>query len=229
VARAEAGAATGAEYSSAAPLVERAHTIAELEAGFIALPTAAISQGQQGGNVPILGQVGRGDATPMTGIHLMYRGGRDWEIGAGALFGPKPSADDKYGVGAIQRTHSRSYFTVGAEGRYVPLHFRSIEVWVGLTAGGVIVADRFTTATEAVPQILGSPTVTVRTEGFALGVETGLNWLFAERWVAGFAVRADRWILPSSPQCTPIRDCATLTGSVAAFEVGLQIGYRIPL
>ena len=35
--------------------------------------------------------------------------------------------------------------------------------------------------------------------------------------------------LPQEPQCSPIGDCATLTGAVQAIEFGLKIGYRLPL
>ncbi len=213
-------------------LIDRPHTIAELEVGFIALPTAPISNNQKGGKVPFLGTISKGDATLQTGVHILYRGGRQWAIGGGAMFAPSPTSDaNAGGLGPTPRTHSRSYLYLGMEARYMPpLNLKWLEAWVGLTGGGVVVADRFTSnAGESVPPILGTKQVTVRTEGFGIGVEGGVSWMFAERWVAGAAFRADRWILPDSPQCTPIGDCATLTGSVTAFEAGLTIGYRIPL
>src|SRR5512140_2400677 len=197
-------------------LLDRPHTIAERELGFIALPNAPISNNQKGGKVPFLGTISKGDATLQTGLHLLYRGAPDWAFGAGALFAPFPTSDSNAGgLGPLPRTHARSYLTLGAEGRYVPLHLKWLEGWVGLTMGGVVIADRFTTDVgDAVPPILGTKQVTVRTEGFAVGVQAGLSWMFAERWVAGAAFRADRWVLPDSPQCTPIGDCATVTGSV---------------
>ena len=73
------------------------------------------------------------------------------------------------------------------------------------------------------------------TEGFAVGLEAGLNYLVNDSFVIGLALRADRWILPSEKpfsqetSCDPIGDCPTLTGNVAAFELGLTFGYRIPL
>ena len=214
--------------SDVGELIARPHTIAELEMGIIALPTAPIGNGQRGLATP-LGL--KGDATLLTGIHLLYRGGREWAIGAGVLLGPSPTNDDQYGgLGALRRTHSRSYMFIGTEGRDVPLHLKWIEGWVGLSAGGIIIADRFVTKSgEDVAAILGTKQVTIGTEGFSLGVQAGADWLFTERWVVGFALRANRWLLPQSPQCTPIGDCATLTGTVESFEMGLRIGYRIPL
>jgi hypothetical protein len=68
-----------------------------------------------------------------------------------------------------------------------------------------------------------------------VGLEAGLNYLVNDSFVIGLALRADRWILPTAKpfsqetSCDPIGDCPTLTGSVAAFELGLTFGYRIPL
>jgi hypothetical protein len=214
-----------------ARIIDRAHTVAELEAGFIALPNAPISPGQRGGDVAFVGKIGRGDATLQTGIHVLYRWNRSYAIGAGALFAPSPTSDEQYGgLSSLSRTHSRSYLFLGMEGRYMPVHYKNIEAWVGLSSGGVIVADRFTTETpDDVPSILGTPDVTVRTEGFALGVQAGGNYYLSESWIAGANLRGYHWLLPEHPACSPIGDCATLSGSVQVFEVGLTIGYRLPL
>jgi hypothetical protein len=220
-------------------IIDRAHTVAELEAGIIALPSAPISPSNQGGSTPF-GTVGNGDATLQTGIHLLYRANRDWAIGAGAMFAPRPTADPNYGgASGLSRTHARSYLFLGGEARYYPLTSRWIEVWVGLTGGVIIIADRFTTNQGTdVPPILGTRQVTVSTEGFAVGIQAGLDYLITDQLVVGLALRADRWILPTptdnqflsqASSCDAIRDCATLTGSVAALEAGLKIGYRIPL
>ena len=213
-----------------ARLIDRPHTIAELEAGIIALPQAPISPGQRGGDTP-LGTIGKGDATLLTGIHVLYRWRREFAIGAVTLFAPSPTSDKEYGgLRSLPRTHSRSYLSLGTEARYYPLQYKYLEAWVGLTAGAVIVADRFTTeAGDQVPTILGSREVTIRTEGFAVGVQGGATYFLSENWIAGATLRAQRWLLPESPQCSSIGDCATITGSVEAFELGLTIGYRLPL
>src|SRR5262252_2253140 len=129
-----AGGARALEEPHEPSLIDRPHTIAELEAGAIAIPTAPISKATRGGDTPFLkGVFGKGDATIQTGIHLLYRGGRDWALGAGALFAPSPTSDSNAGgLGILPRTHSRSYLWIGTEGRYVPLHLRTVEGWVGL-------------------------------------------------------------------------------------------------
>ncbi len=217
-------------------LLDRSHTVAEVEAGIIALPTAPISQANRGGST-LLGPVGNGDATVQTGLHLLYRADRDWAIGAGATFAPRPTSDPNYlGSSPIPRTHSRSYLSLGGEGRYFPFRSRWIEAWVGLTAGAIIVADRFTTNdVPPVPSLLGTNTVTVSTEGFALGGQAGVDYLITDSLVVGLVLRGDWWLLPTEKAfsqesaCDAIGDCPTLTGSVAAFELGVSLGYRIPL
>jgi hypothetical protein len=214
-------------------LLDREHTVAEVEVGAIALPTAPISPSQRSKD-PVFGT---GDFTFNVGMHLLFRGGKSWAIGAGASFAPSPTSDDEYGgLRGLKRSHARSYLFLGVEGRYIPLHERigflksTIEGWVGLRSGMIVIADRFVTEEgDRVPTILGTREVTIRTEGFSLGIQGGFTWLFSEHWLAGFTLRADRWILPTAPLCSPIGDCATLTGTVVALEAGLSLGYRIPL
>src|SRR5580704_15421113 len=98
------------------PLVDRPHTMAELEVGIIALPSAPISAANRGGSTP-LGTVGNGDATIQTGVHLLYRATPEWAIGVGTIFAPRPTTDPNYLGGGVPRTHSRSYLFLGGEGR----------------------------------------------------------------------------------------------------------------
>ncbi len=210
--------------------LERPHTIAEFEAGVIALPTAPISPGRIGGDTPLLKNIVRGDATLQTGLHVLYRWSRDYAIGAGALFAPSPTSDSDYdNRGGLRRAHSRSYLFFGIEGRYSPLVNERFEVWLGLSSGAVIVADRFSTDGEDIPGILGKRELTIRTEGLAVGAQLGANYNISERVFVGSTFRGYHWILPGDPRCSPIGDCATLSGAVHAFELGLKFGYRVPL
>ncbi|MDB4941729.1 MAG: hypothetical protein JWP97_1263 [Labilithrix sp.] len=220
----------GVTDQARARIIDRPHTIAEVEAGIIALPNAPISAGQSGGATPF-GTIGRGDATLEVGVHVLYRPNRSFAIGANVQFAPLPTADTEYGgLVNLSRTHSRSYFTFGGEARYIPIHYKFLEAWGGVTLGGVVVADRFATnAGDDVAPIIGSKEVTVRTEGFAMGVQVGGTYYLSENWIAGASFRASRWVLPEAQRCSSIGDCATLSGAVVALELGLTIGYRLPL
>jgi len=231
-----AGRTAAADPVEATSVMGRPHTIAIAEAGIIVLPTAPISASNRGGSTP-LGPVGNGDATIETGIHLLYRTNRSWAFGASAIFAPNPTSDHNAGgASQLERTHSRSYLFMGAEGRYFPFHLRWLEAWVGAAAGGIVISDRFeTNIPVTVPSFLGTNTVTVSTEGFAIGVQAGVQYLITDQWVVGVALRADRWFLPAEKpfsqetSCDPLGDCPTLTGDVAAFDFGITVGYQIPL
>lgn len=212
------------------PIEERPHTIAEADLGVIALPNAPISASRRGGDVPFV-RIGRGDATLLIGLKALARVGREFELGAGLRFGPSPTSDDEYGgATGLVRTHSRSYMSISTEARYLPFRFGAVEGWVGALVGITIIADRYTTQSgTAVPTILGERTVTVRSEGLSFGVQGGVLWNLSDRWVAGFAARGSAWMMPSTPTCTPIGDCATLSGPILALEGGLTLGYRVPL
>jgi hypothetical protein len=214
-----------------ARIIDRPHTVAELEAGIVALPTAPISASQRGGDTPFLGSVGRGDATLNLGIHVLYRWTPSIAIGATGTFAPAPTSDEQYGgVQGLARTHSRSYMFLGVEGRYIPIHYKFAEAWIGPSLGAVIVADRFITeAATPVPAILGQPEVTLRSEGFAIGGQVGGSYYLSENWIAGAVLRGYDWVLPSRARCSSIGDCSTLQGHVLALELGLTIGYRLPL
>jgi hypothetical protein len=234
--RAPSSTPPGDESREHSSLLDHPHTVAELEGGILVLPSAPISQSNRGGATPF-GNVGNGDATIETGAHLLYRASREWAFGAGAIFAPRPTSDPNYGgAGKLQRTHSRSYLFLGGEARYFPIRSRWFEAWFGLTAGGLIIADRFATeAGPAVPSILGTKEVTISTEGFSFGLQIGGDYLITDNWVVGLALRADRWLLPTQKpfsqetSCDAFGDCPTLTGSVGEFEVGVTVGYRIPL
>jgi hypothetical protein len=120
---------------------------------------------------------------------------------------------------------------VEAQGRYYALHGQTFELWLGVTAGGVIVSDRYAieggeTSTAA---IIGPRASTIRTEGGAFGALMGANWSFAPNWALGVSLRYMRWFLPSQPATTVFLDRATLTDQQDAFNFGISCSYRIAL
>lgn len=219
-------------------VISRPHTVAEIEIGAIVLPEAPVSSAHRGGNLPIGLHIGEGDATIQLGMHLLYRGGAKWAIGASALFAPSPTSDSGYGIGGssgLDRSHSRDYFFVGGEARYIPLHYRLFEGWLGAQAGAVVIADRFTTNNSgaytavALSDTGGYPVVNERTEGFSMGLQAGISYSFSDSFVVGFVLRSNVWLLPKTPSCDAIGDCATLNTTTAVFEGAFLFGYRLPL
>jgi len=212
-------------------IIDRPHTLIELEGGIIALPNAPISSTQRGGDVALLGGIGRGDATINLGVHVLYRFHRSWIIGAGGQFAPSPTSDSQYGgLTALPRTHSRSYFSLGIETRWIPIHYKYLEAWIGASGGATIIADRYITNTgDDVPSILGTKEVTIRTEGIAIGAQMGITYYLTESFLLGANLRGSEWVLPDSRRCSSIGDCATLSGSVQSFSFGITVGYRLPL
>jgi hypothetical protein len=209
-------------------LIERPHGIAVVHGGVLALPNAPISSSTSGGDVPVLGPIGSGDATITIGGTVLFRGGPSWSIGAGFMFAPKPTSDDQYGgLSGLKRTHARSYLCVGGEARYIPLRTRWIEGWVGMNGGVVIVADRFYTDVPITIPVLGGKGVTLSSEGVALGLQLGVDWLITDKLVAGLGLRGQHWILPTDTRCSALGDCTTLQGNTVAFEGTLSFGYRI--
>jgi hypothetical protein len=223
---------TGDDAEAWQKFIQRKHALAILEGGIIFLPNAPISQShpvQQ--DVPFLPAVTQGDATIQLGIHILYRPFRDWAFGANFFFDPRPTSDSYYGgLSGLPRTHSRAYFFVGGEMRWIPLHARAIEGWLGAQTGVVIVADRFSTnAGVPKPAIFGDTEVSLATEGFYLGAQLGVDWFISDRIVAGLVTRYNHWVLPEQPKCTPILDCTTLTGNVDSLDFGFTLAYRLSL
>lgn len=212
-------------------IIDRPHTLVELEGGIITLPNAPISSTQRGGDLALVGGLGRGDATINLGLHILYRFARNWAIGAGGTFAPSPTADSQYGgLSALPRTHARSYFFLGVEARWIPIHYKYFEAWVGVSTGATIIADRYSTNTGTdVPSILGTKEVTIRTEGFAIGGQIGGTYYLSENFMLGANIRAYEWILPDTRRCSSIGDCATLSGAVSSIQFGVTLGYRLPL
>ncbi len=209
--------------------IARKHTLALLEGGIIVLPNAAVSSSTHGGDVPFV-PVGNGDATIQLGIHILYRPFRDWAFGANFLFDPKPTSSTCDTESGLSRTCTRAYFFIGGEGRYIPLHWRSFEGFIGAQTGVVIVADRFTTnAGIAKPAIFGDREYSLSTEGFFIGAQLGVDWYISDRIVVGLLSRYNHWVLPEQPKCSPILDCTTLTGGVDSIDFGFTLGYRISL
>jgi hypothetical protein len=203
---------------------DRPYTVAQLGVGLLTLPAA---------DVCIRGRAcTKGDNSIELDFWQLYRANRYFAIGAGATVAIVPVTDNPPSPDPrIDRTHSRSYFLVEAQGRYYAVRAETFEAWIGITAGGVIVSDRYAIDRDekTTAAIIGPRASTVRTEGGAVGGLLGANWSFAPNWALGFNARYMQWFLPDNPAKTIFLDTATLTGEQRAFNFGISCSYRIAL
>jgi hypothetical protein len=220
-ARADETAST--RSAAAARATERPHTMAELGIGLLTLP---------GAEVCVKTGCTSGDASIEVDLWQMYHATPAFAVGAGATFALRPTTDNFRGeAGGFDRTHTRSYFLVEAQGRYYALNLDWAEAWIGATVGGVILSDRYTMGDDKATGIalLGPRSSTVRTEGLTLGSLLGANWMFSPNWSVGFTLRYMRWFLPHNPATTVFGDRATLADQQNVFNFGLSVAYQIAL
>jgi hypothetical protein len=207
----------------------RAHTLAQLGLGLITLPAADVCLTPE--------QCTKGDTSLEVSFWQMYRANRYFAIGAGTSLALNPTVDNPPSDTAIKRNHTRGYFSVEAQGRYYALRMDLIELWLGITAGGVIISDRYAvaeddhaiTSSASQPAIIGPRSTTVRTEGLTVGGVMGAQWTIAPNWAIGAAFRYARWFVPDTPAKSAFLDSATLTGQQSVLYLGLLCSYRIVL
>jgi hypothetical protein len=203
--------------------IDRPFTVAQLGVGLLTLPAA---------DVCLLGQAcTKGDNSIQVDFWQLYRANRYFAIGAGASVAIKPVTDNPPRTGGIDRTHTRSYFLVEGQARYYALRAETFEAWLGVTAGVVIVTDRYSIEGGETPRaaIIGPRASTIRTEGAATGALLGAEWSFAPNWAVGFTARYMQWFLPVNAATTVFLDRATLTGQQSALNFGISCSYRIAL
>lgn len=204
----------------------RPHTQAEAGLGILTLPAKDIC-------LTAPQTCTDGDIKPQAHVWMLYRPNRHWAVGAGVTYAPSASSDTPQRTPAnLDREHKREYFMGDVTGRYYALSLNWLEGWVGVTAGAVVITDRYQTdypyEDESAP-ILGPDGIYLRTEGLSAGFTAGLGWAFAVNWSAGASFRSAWWFLPGEQSCAPTGDCATLSGHVAMFTIGASVAYRISL
>lgn len=208
---------------------ERVRGTAEFGVGMLTLP---------GARVCVAGEettsCSRGDTSLMLEAWQLVRPRHVFAAGAGITLGVIPTKDDvPTSAGHIEREHRRGYFTGEVIARYYPLLRRTLEGWVGLTAGLVVVGDTFTSSSASVQEtdkaFVGPRGVTLRTEGYTMGLAVGGTYNFATDWYFGANFRLGSWFLPQQPERGALGDEASLTGRTGVFVTGLNVAYRVAL
>lgn len=223
--RAEADETAQARRASAARERGRPYTMAELSAGFLALPAAQVC-------LTSLTNCSRGEFSLALGIHNVYRY-RSFGFGAGIEWATTVRSDSARGADELERDHSRRYFLVEGQVRYYFVQRTATEWWAGATLGGVVVSDSWSVLADREPyadtQLVGPRAATVGTEGLTAGIAGGFEWTFAKNWSWGMKLRYSSWFLPEERKLSPTVDVASLSGRVDMFDFGVAIAYRIAL
>jgi hypothetical protein len=199
---------------------------AEVGLGLIALPTAQVCT-----NRALLLPCKLGDTSPMLDIWQLFRPSPVFAAGAGVTIGLFPITDAPQSEPAgVSRDHRRGYFTAEAMARMYWLRGPIWESWLGVTSGLAVISDTYITNNNVTDvAFVGPRGVTIRTEGFTLGLAAGVAESLSEAWTVGAGLRYALWFLPSVPARDALGDEASLIGRVGTFVIGVNLGYRMKL
>ncbi len=206
-------------------LPDRPRAMAEVGLGWLVLPAAEVCVERD------IAGCTKGDSSFELDAFQLYRAHPTFAVGAGVTLGLTPTTDaPRQDPPGVSRDHSRGYFTVEAIARYYPYPEDPFEFWFGLTSGLVVVSDRFeSTEGKSDRALVGPRGVTIRSEGYTVGLATGAAYQFAPRWSVGAGLRYGSWFLPETPQTNPLGDEASLVGQNDVFSVLLSVAYSIRL
>lgn len=204
---------------------ERLSGMAEFGLGWLLLPGANVCV------EPSVAGCSQGDSSLSLEAWQLFRVRRSFAAGAGMVLGLTPTTDaPREDPPGVSRDHARRYFTIEATARYYPITTDTLEGWAGLTGGLVVVSDRFeSTEGQSQYELIGPRGVTIRTEGFTVGLAVGAAYLLGSHWSLGASLRYGSWFLPETPAKSPFGDEASLRGQNNVLSAGLSVAYRVPL
>ena len=214
-----------AEDASTRNFLLRPHGMAEIGLGWLTLPGAQVCAKRSEDSCS------EGDSSPAVEVWQLFRASPALAFGAGITLGLIPTTDaPRNDPPGVERDHERSYFGVEGIARYYPLVNTSFEAWLGVTGGLVVLSDHFSTASQLSDRAFVGPRgVTIRTEGYAVGVAAGTAYRFAPAWSVGGNLRFGSWFFPQEPERDVFGDEASLSGRNSMFALVITIAYRIAL
>lgn len=205
--------------------LDRLTGMVEVALGWLLLPGANVCV------EPSVAGCSSGDSSLDIEAWQLFRVRRTFAAGAGIVLGLTPTTDaPRQDPPGVSRDHARRYFTVESTARYYAVTAKTFEAWVGLTAGLVVVSDRFeSTEGQSDKALVGPRGVTIRTEGLTVGLAVGGAYLLSQNWAVGANVRYGSWFLPKKPAESPFGDEASLRGQNNVLSAALTLTYRVPL
>lgn len=209
--------------------VDRPVGMAEFGVGWLTLPGAEVCGSPT--------RCKQGDTSLDLEAWQLFRANLRFAFGAGLGLGLVPTTDAPRenpapiaGQPSIERDHSRGYFTIEGITRYYPFVGQNFEAWVGITGGLLVVSDTFDTKPGNFEQaIVGRRGVTIRSEGYTIGLAAGGAYALAPNWSLGTTLRYGNWFLPHQAETDSLGDQASLTGRNTMFALAFNLAYRIPL
>jgi hypothetical protein len=197
----------------------------EAGVGWLVLPGAELC-GQRGEDP----RCRRGDSSLSLEAWQLFRLSSPFALGAGATMALLPTTSvSRPEPEGIERDHTRAYLTVEATARWYPWIEESFEGWLGIASGLAVVSDRYVVVSEEAKPLIGPAGVTIRSEGFSLGVGGGAAFQLAPGWSVGGALRVGSWFLPSRPSRSALGDEASLTGQITTVVAAVNLAYRLRL
>ena len=211
--------------------INRPVGMAEFGVGWLTLPAAQVCLEPE--------SCQRGDTTPQVDAWQFFRLNVDFAVGAGITLGLLPTRDSPpVDPPGVERTHQRRYFMFETMGRYYLFVGETFEAWAGVAAGLTVVKDTYATETKQEYATVGTPGVTVQTEGYTVGMGLGAAFALAPSWSFGTGLRFGSWFLPEEAKRGPFDSedpnaqgatRATLTGRNSVISLGFNISYRSTL
>ena len=224
---ARADETSAAARAAAARQLDRPHTAAEANTGFLFLPGALVCPQSLDRST-----CSRGEASFAAGLQNIWR----WHalgFGAGFTWATTLRSDSANGDPSLEREHTRRYFLVEGLIRYYFLKSKSWDFWATGTVGLVVLNDSWTENADRNPYsdvaTVGPRAATLGTEGFAMGVGAGAEWSFLPNWSFGPSLRYANWFLPDNRTMSPTLDVASLAGRLDVIDIQLRLAYRIAL
>jgi len=166
----------------------------------------------------------KGDTSFQLDVWQLFRANKRFALGAGILLALIPTN------AGPEVDHDRRYMTVEGTARYYPYVGESVEWWVGVTGGLVVVSDRFFISNDPSNRaLLGPRGQTLRTEGGSIGLAGGPVVALARHWAVGATLHYGYWFLPSEPAVDSRGNHASLAGRNLVVALGLNVAFRLAL
>lgn len=195
----------------------------EVGAGVVILPSAELCASPAS-------RCAEGDASIEVHARHFYRPEPWYGIGGGLMLAFSPRTDLPKPSYLDNRDESRGYLTGEASFRYYPYVADTLQVWVGASAGFVVVRDAMLLPVSPDSSgVVGAQQETLATLGVALGLGVGISTTLADDWSAGGSLTLSDWLFPNDREQGPIGNEASLAGQVISVNLGIDVAYHIDL